>query len=273
MGDYWTYWLENVTGTLEDYIIYAGAAFVLFYVVLKGVLKHRKIQLKFPKFRDYRRDFIYSMITVAIFATIALFVFDLGFEYTNMYTDISERGMTWYVLSYAWMFFLHDAYFYWMHRLMHLPVFYRRVHLVHHKSTNPSPWTAYAFHPLEAILEAGIIPLIAFTLPVQREALGWFFLFQIMYNVYGHLGYELYPKNFHKTWIGRYVNTSVAHNVHHKYFRGNYGLYTLIWDRLMGTMNKNYDQVYEATTDRKKAAVTVAATEERSRETAEVAAG
>ena len=97
-----------------------------------------------------------------------------------------------------------------------------------------------------------MIPVIAFTLPVHREALGWFFLFQFIYNVYGHLGYELFPKNFNKTWIGRYVNTSVAHNVHHKYFRGNYGLYTLIWDRMMGTMNSNYDRVYKETTTRER---------------------
>jgi sterol desaturase/sphingolipid hydroxylase (fatty acid hydroxylase superfamily) len=148
------------------------------------------------------------------------------------------------------MFIIHDTYFYWVHRLMHHPKLYRRVHLIHHKSTNPSPWTAYAFHPLEAVLEAGIIPVIAFTLPVQRDALVWFFLFQIIYNVYGHLGYELYPKNFHKTWIGRYVNTSVAHNLHHKHFTGNFGLYTLVWDRLMGTMNPRYDETYEAVTQR-----------------------
>jgi len=149
------------------------------------------------------------------------------------------------------MFVIHDTYFYWIHRLMHLPAFYRTVHLIHHKSTNPSPWTAYAFHPLEAVLEAGIIPVIAFTLPVHIEALGWFFLFQFIYNVYGHLGYELYPKKFNLAWIGRYVNTTVAHNVHHKHFTGNYGLNTLVWNRLMGTVNKNYDQVYKETTERK----------------------
>jgi sterol desaturase/sphingolipid hydroxylase (fatty acid hydroxylase superfamily) len=250
MENLWTELGINVIHTLEDYLIYASAAFVLFYIILRKVLSNRKIQQKFPKWKDYRRDFIFSMITVAIFATIALVVFDILFEYTNMYKDISDRSTAYYIFSYVGMFFIHDTYFYWVHRLMHHPRLYRSVHLVHHKSTNPSPWTAYAFHPLEAVLEAGIIPVIAFTLPVHREALGWFFLFQVIYNVYGHLGYELYPKNFHKTWIGRYVNTSVAHNVHHKYFTGNYGLYTLIWDRLMGTINRNYDRVYEETTER-----------------------
>lgn len=250
MSDFWRYWIENVSGTLSDYFIYAGIAFILFYFVLKNVLASRKIQKRFPKWTDYRRDLIYSLITMAIFASIAVYIFDAGFEYTNMYADISDRSIGYYIFSYVAMFFIHDTYFYWVHRLMHHPLLYRKVHMVHHKSTNPSPWTAYAFHPFEAVLEAGIMPLIAFTIPVHREALGFFLLFQFIYNVYGHLGYELWPKGFHKTWIGRYVNTSVAHNVHHKHFTGNYGLYTLIWDRLMSTISPHYDKTFEQTTER-----------------------
>ena len=67
----------------------------------------------------------------------------------------------------------------------------------------------------------------------------------IIYNVYGHLGWELYPKNFHKTRIGKWINTSVAHNQHHQYFKGNYSLYFLFWDRIMGTLRKDYDEQFE----------------------------
>jgi len=148
----------------------------------------------------------------------------------------------------VWMLILHDTYFYWMHRFMHLKPVYRHVHLVHHRSTNPSPWTAYAFHPLEAVLEASIILVIAFTLPVHILAVILFFIFQIAYNVYGHLGFEIYPKGFHKTWFGRWVNTSVSHNQHHSRFSGNYGLYFLFWDRVMGTLRTDYDAVYEQAT-------------------------
>ncbi|MDG2417351.1 MAG: sterol desaturase family protein, partial [Saprospiraceae bacterium] len=132
----------------------------------------------------------------------------------------------------------------------HHPILYIYVHLVHRKSTNPSPWTAYAFHPIEGFLEAMIVPLIAFTVPVHISSIGLFFLFQIFYNVYGHLGFELYPRGFHKTWIGKYINTSVAHNLHHKRFDGNYGLYFLIWDRLMGTVREDYDSTFDKATTR-----------------------
>ena len=125
-------------------------------------------------------------------------------------------------------------------------------HLVHHKSTNPSPWAAYAFHPLEAIVEAGIFVVFLFTIPIHKFHLLIFFFIMIVYNVYGHLGYELYPKGFNKHWLGKWINTSVNHNQHHQYFKGNYGLYFTFWDRIMGTIRKDYDQRFEEVTTKRK---------------------
>lgn len=249
------YWLREAGGSVKDYFTFATIAFVLFYIILKKPMWFRKVQQKMPKISDYGRDIFYSMISVSIFATIALFTFYFLGDYTNVYPDISEYGWGYYLFTWAFMLFVHDTYFYWMHRFMHHPKMFKYIHLVHHKSTNPSPWTAYAFHPLEATLEALIIPIFAFSIPIHGPAIGMFFLFQIVYNVYGHLGFELYPKGFHKTWIGRYINTSVAHNLHHDKFHGNYGLYFLIWDRWMGTLREEYDETYEVTTERGKEVV------------------
>ena len=82
---------------------------------------------------------------------------------------------------------------------MHHPSVYKWLHKVHHLSTNPSPWAAYAFHPLEAVVEAGIVVLIVFVMPAHPMAVSFFLLIMMVYNVYGHLGYELYPKGFSKS--------------------------------------------------------------------------
>jgi lathosterol oxidase len=251
-------WGTVTIEVLSRYLLFASISFVLFYVILKKPLWFRKIQKIMPKFSDYRRDIMWSVITVIIFATVILFTFVKFRHLTNTYDDIDEYGYPYLVFSFFWMLFLHDTWFYWWHRAMHHPVLFKHVHLVHHKSTNPSPWTAYAFHPLEAIIEVGIHPLLAFTLPIYTPALGLFFLFQITYNVYGHLGFELYPKGFHKHWFGKWVNTSVAHNLHHKKFDGNYGLYLLFWDRMMGTLRKDYNETFELSTQK----VTISKTED-----------
>lgn len=75
-----------------------------------------------------------------------------------------------------------------------------------------------------------------------------FFLVVMLYNVYGHLGWELYPNGFSKHWLGKWINTSVNHNQHHQYFKSNYGLYFLVWDRLMSTLRKDYERSFEEIT-------------------------
>lgn len=229
------------------YFILAGLAFLLFYVLLNKVLGHKKIQQRYPKTTDYLREMGYSIITIVIFGLVpVLFIYNKSISpYTTLYRNIDEHGWIYFFSAFPIMLFMHDTYFYWMHRLMHQKTLFRLFHLVHHKSTNPSPWAAYAFHPLEAIIEAGILVVFLFTIPVHQLHFLIFFFFMIVYNIYGHLGWELYPKGFNKTRIGRWINTSVSHNQHHQYFTGNYSLYFLFWDRWMGTLREDYDAQYE----------------------------
>ncbi len=241
-------WIRVAEITTFRYFFIAGLAFFIFYFLLKNVLASRRMQDKFPGIKHYSRDILFSLITILIFATMAALVFTALRDYTNLFLPWDKYGSVYYFLTFPLMLLIHDAYFYWMHRLMHQPNLFRYIHRVHHLSTNPSPWTAYAFHPLEAIIEAGIIPVIAFTLPVNFSAFALFLLFQFFYNVYGHLGYEFFPARFNKTWIGRWVNTGTAHNQHHQFFHGNYGLYTLIWDRMFGTLRKDYDAKFDQVT-------------------------
>ncbi len=246
--------LDTVIGeaqyTVTYYVLFASSAFVVFYHIFKRPLSVRKIQSKFPPFSEYRREVLYSLLTILIFSVVSGVTFYVLEPYTNIYYGSwNSAGAAYYALSWLWLLLLHDTYFYWAHRLMHAKRLYARVHKIHHLSSNPSPWTAYAFHPAEALLEAGILPLAAFTLPLHYSVVAGFFIFQIAYNVYGHLGYELYPRRFHRTAIGKWVNTSVAHNQHHACFQGNYGLYFLFWDRMMGTLREDYDDAYEKATN------------------------
>ena len=229
------------------YYFIAGAVFFLFYVVLKNKILHQKIQSLFPKNSDYLREIFYSTITILIFGFIPLFFIanPILRPHTTLYDNVSDYGWFYYFLAYPIMFIMHDTYFYWTHRIMHHKSLFNIMHLVHHKSTNPSPWAAYAFHPLESIVEVGIFVVFLFTIPVHTTHIIIFFLLSIMYYIYGHLGWELYPKGFSKSVIGKWINTSVNHNQHHKYFKGNYGLYFLIWDRMMGTIRADYDEAFE----------------------------
>lgn len=253
METLYRFWPEIAYYISLRYILIAGGAYLLYYVFFRNHFFQRKIQQVFPKNRQVIIEVLYSMQTILIFAMIFFLVVIFLRPYTNLYSEINDFGMIYYLSTIPVMFLIHDTYFYWMHRLIHHPKLFKHIHLVHHQSTNPTPLAAYSFHFSESILEGMIIPIIAFTLPVHPSALILFLLGQFIINVYGHLGFELFPSHFHKTWIGRWINTSVAHNQHHKHFKGNYGLYFLFWDRWMGTLRTDYDETFDEVKNRTKA--------------------
>lgn len=234
------------------YLLIAGGAYFVFYVLFRSQLFRQKIQQVFPKKKQLISEVLYSVQTTVIFSTLFLLVVVVFRPYTNLYANIDQYGIFYYLFTIPVMFLMHDTYFYWMHRIIHHPKLFRHIHFVHHQSTNPTPLAAYSFHFTESILEGLIIPIIAFTLPVHPSAFIFFLFGQFVINVYGHLGFELFPAGFQKTWIGKWINTSVAHNQHHKHFKGNYGLYFLFWDRWMGTLRPDYDEVFDEIKNRKK---------------------
>lgn len=147
----------------------------------------------------------------------------------------------------------HDFYFYWTHRLMHHKTLFKYVHRVHHESTNPSPWAAYSFHPWEALIQALVMPILVFSLPLHPLTAFLFLAYMIIRNVMGHLGFEILPKGFTKNmWLN--WNTAVTHhNMHHEQFHSNYGLYFTWWDKLMKTENSNYHDAFDEVKSRPKA--------------------
>lgn len=135
---------------------------------------------------------------------------------------------------------IHDFYFYLTHRMMHHKLIFKYVHKVHHNSTDPSTWAAFAFHPFEAVIEASIVLILVFIMPIHPLAIFSFLVYMTLMNVIGHLGFELFPKNTVTNPILKWSNTSTHHNMHHRYFNSNFGLYFNIWDKVFKTNHENY---------------------------------
>lgn len=244
-GDRWDQFVRiytMLTGhLLVRYLLYAGLAFLVFYVVFSRRWQSRKIQRATPKRKDYRREIGYSISSVLIFALMGTAIFsDVLRPHTLIYLKVGEYGWGYLVFSVGLMVLLHDAYFYWTHRLMHTRLLYRRFHAVHHRSTNPTPWAAFSFHPLEAIVEGGIIFPIVFLIPSHPIALFLFMGCMTLFNVLGHVGYEFFPRWFTRLPPGRWLNTSTSHNLHHQDLRGHFTLYFRFWDVLCGTTGPEY---------------------------------
>jgi sterol desaturase/sphingolipid hydroxylase (fatty acid hydroxylase superfamily) len=236
------------------YFIAASLAYLFFWVVFKKKWQHRIIQHKAPQSARMRAEFAYSLSTVLVFAAIGWCIISLKrLGYTLIYNDFDAHGWPWFAVSLLLMLLLHDAYFYWTHRMMHHPRIFRHVHLVHHRSTNPSPWAAYAFHPLEAVVEAGVFVVIVFVIPAHPLALSAFLIYMIVRNVLGHVGIEFLPSSFMRNPWFNWHTTTTHHDLHHRDFHHNYGLYFTWWDRWFGTEHPRYRDTFEEVATRPKA--------------------
>lgn len=231
--------------SLFDLLSYFGVTlpfFLVFWVWRKAQFEPRRIQ---PKQRSHApqwwKEIQHSMVSVVIFGVIDALAY--GAEQrgmTLMYQDVAQYGVIYLVLSAVAMLLLQDTYFYWAHRLMHWKPLYKLTHKVHHDSIDTSPFTAYSFHPLEAIVEAVPDVVYAFLFPVHFWALLAYQLTSFVLNVIAHLGYEMIPQSWTTHWLLQWKTPSTHHNMHHSHVNGNYGLYFRFWDVLMGTEFQDY---------------------------------
>lgn len=225
------------------YFITAGLAWLLFYVLMRNRWAARKIQAGFPALGQVKREILYSISSLLIFtAFLALTITLNQLGVTHIYPNFSDYSTGYFLFSVLLLILWHDTYFYWTHRLLHHKRF-ARYHRLHHRSHSTTPWTSFAFHPAEACIQAAFVPLILLVLPFHPLAIGIVLAWQMVFNVIGHLGYEVQPAWFHNS-IGHIFNTSTHHNMHHQYSKGNYGLYFSFWDYAMRTLHPGYEEAY-----------------------------
>jgi Delta7-sterol 5-desaturase len=220
-----------------------------FYVFLRRKVLRRKIQELFPERAELRREFRYSLGSLAIFAAVGVLTVMLHQAgWIQLYLKVGRYGWGYLCFSVVALIFIHDTWFYWTHRLMHRPRLFPILHRVHHLSHNPTPWAAFSFHPLEAVVQAVVFPFAAIFLPLHPLAALLWLTYMTVMNVLGHLGFEVLPRGFVRHWLFRWHNTSVHHNQHHRYVNCNFGLYFNIWDRLMKTNHPHYEEDYDRVT-------------------------
>jgi sterol desaturase/sphingolipid hydroxylase (fatty acid hydroxylase superfamily) len=243
------------SGGFSWYVGLAGLAWLAFYVLFRNRARWRKINPRPPSRGQVRWEIRQSLLSLLIFgltsgATVLVRWEGIGIN-TRLYRPMDRHGWGWYVMSIVLCIVIHDAYFYWTHRLMHHRWLFRRVHRIHHLSNNPTPWAAYSFSIPEAFVQAGVGPILVYTVPMHYSAFLIFMTWQIAFNVVGHCGYEIYPRWFLRTWIGKFVNTPTHHGMHHEKVGANFGLYFNYWDRLFGSNHPDYERRFAEVTSRR----------------------
>ena len=135
---------------------------------------------------------------------------------------------------------IRDAHFYLVHRLLHWPPLYKIAHNVHHRNTNPGPWSSLAMHPLEHFLyfSGAILHWVLLSHPLHA-----------MYHIFhaglgsanGHIGFKQMLLNDKKAIDLSNYN----HYLHHKYFEVNYGNLMVPFDQWFGTYHDGSEELHE----------------------------
>jgi len=226
---------------LLRYVVPAGLVVGLLALLPARWRARRSVQSRTPADGQRRREFLNSMLTVLIFSANGALIFaGAKAGVMRLYTDIGERGWAYAGVSLFVLVLAHDTWFYWTHRLLHRRSLFRWSHLTHHRSVAPTPWAAYSFAPVEAVLQAVFLTLILWVLPLHPLVIFVFLTHMIVRNVLGHAGVELMPRAWLAGWWGRWLTTTLHHDLHHSEGRHNYGLYFRWWDRIGGTEHPEY---------------------------------
>jgi sterol desaturase/sphingolipid hydroxylase (fatty acid hydroxylase superfamily) len=247
---------KAVAGSWAGYAMVEGTRYFtvvlltwgLLHVLLRRRLAHRVIQ-DWPTARDQRRELAYSLSTLAVFGALGMFVIGMLMSgHMVVYRQPGRYGWAWLLLSLPLLIVWHDFYFYWTHRLLHTRWWFRHVHGVHHRSRNPSPWAAYSFHPLEALVNGLVTPLALAVVPLHFGVLLLFALHQIVRNAHGHAAVEVMPRGFARHALFGRFTTTTHHHLHHETAQGNYGLWFTWWDRWCRTERTDYLARFDAVT-------------------------
>ncbi len=143
------------------------------------------------------------------------------------------------------LFMAMDLAMYVFHRAAHHPLLFPIVHLTHHQYENPRPLTLFVLNPFE-VLGFGALWIVVVTVyHASAEGILIYLAFNLIFGMVGHLGVEPAPGQWIRLPLLRYVSTSTFRAEHHMDKEHNFGFYTLIWDRLFGTLSPDYTRDFE----------------------------
>ena len=205
----------------------------------RGQARRSKFNAAWPRPRARGRDFG-SQLRENVFWTLASAVpIGTAWEAVTLWLFASGRigwldwadGPLWFVLLFPATVLFRELHFYTTHRLIHIDVLYKTVHSLHHRNTNPSPWSGMSMHPLEHLVYFSSI------------VLHWVVMSHPMHAIFNMVHLNLAPipahVGFETVEIGRlrYPTNGHAHHLHHTLFEVNYADGVFPLDRWFGSFH------------------------------------
>ena len=221
-----------------------GAVIYFVCATLSYVLVFDHATFSHPKYLKNQvsqeiRQAVTSIPIIAIF-TVPFFLLEVR-GYSKMYDSTAEGPGWWYnILQFPLFICFTDCCIYFIHRGLHHPFVYKRLHKPHHRWIMPTPFASHAFHPLDGYSQSLPYHLFPFIFPLQKYAYILLFVWINVWTVLIHDGE--YVAN------SPIINGAACHTMHHLYFNYNYGQFTTLWDRLGGSYRRPNEELFQKET-------------------------
>ncbi len=225
---------SRIFGLIIYYICATASYFFIFDHATFTHPKYLKNQVRLEIKQTMAAMPVMAMLTTPFFLTEVR-------GHAKLYDDPSLAPFPWYnYLQFPLFILFTDFCIYGIHRGLHHPAIYKRLHKPHHKWIMPTPFASHAFHPVDGFSQSLPYHIFPFIFPLQKLAYVALFIFINVWTIFIHDGE--YVAN------SPIINGAACHSLHHLYFNYNYGQFTTLWDRLGGSYRKPNDELFHRET-------------------------
>jgi len=218
--------------------LYAASSLVLYFIDKYRLLDKYKIQKG-----KYATDAEYISVLKTLAFDYLVFILPIGFvtfpftQFLGMNDSLPLPSFGTWALHIFICLVGEDFFHYWVHRFLHTPWAYKKIHKDHHLYLAPFGLTATFSHPAEIMMEgfAAFLPVLLLR-PHFFTFYTWFIIRQLD-AVYTHCGYDL-P-------VFRLINKIpfyggvLFHDYHHLAFNCNYASRFTHIDQMFGTYRQS----------------------------------
>lgn len=148
----------------------------------------------------------------------------------------------WVIVDVAVLLLGMDLAMYVLHRMAHHRLLFPLLHRLHHRFERPRPLTLFVLSPLETVSFGALWLAVISVYPASWLGMSIYLVLNVGFGALGHIGVEPFPRTWIRWPVLRQLGTSTFHAQHHDGPTTNFGFYTLIWDRLFGTLSPDYER-------------------------------
>jgi sterol desaturase/sphingolipid hydroxylase (fatty acid hydroxylase superfamily) len=174
-----------------------------------------------------KKDVYNSLTIVAVNVLVAIPGY---FLFINGYIHFTTKSYP--IIDFILLFLIFDLVMYLLHVISHFVWPFKKLHKKHHSHQYFNTISLYVMAPVEALLFGFVLTICAFFLQLNIYSFLVFIFLNWILGVISHLNTTSTKQPF-------LFGNHVFHKIHHQQSNKNFGFYTVIWDRLLGTYYKN----------------------------------